>query len=111
MRVMPSMYSVVFCTRVAWVCSLLCKEEGSSPVYLQISRGVIYAYMSMSLFWDGDYVSQFPHVWYYVVVLNMLVRNAIARGLMCFRCLMFSLSGSCELLFSFVLLPLGPELW
>ena len=29
------MYSVVFCTRVAWVylvCLLLCKEEGSSPV-------------------------------------------------------------------------------
>ena len=27
---------------------------------------------------------------------------------MCFRCLMFSLSGPCELLFCFVLLYLGP---
>ena len=29
----------------------------------------------------------------------MLVTNAIPRGPMCFRCLMFSLSGPCELLF------------
>ena len=40
-------------------------------------------------------------------VLNILVRNASPRGPMCFRCLIFSLSGPCELLF----LPLGPELW
>ena len=30
-------------------------------------------------------------------VWNILVRNAIPRGPMCFRCLMFSLSGPCEL--------------
>ena len=43
-------------------------------------------------------------------VLNMLVRNASPRGLMCSRCMMFNLSGPCELLFYFVLLPLGSEL-
>ena len=32
-------------------------------------------------------------------VLNILVRNASPRGPMCFRCLLFSLSGPCELLF------------
>ena len=32
-------------------------------------------------------------------VLNMLVRNASPRGPMCFRCLIFNLSGPCELLF------------
>ena len=32
-------------------------------------------------------------------VFNMLVRNAIPRWPMCFRCLMFSLSGPCELIF------------
>ena len=32
-----------------------------------------------------------------IAVLNILVRNA--RGPMCFRCLMFNLSGPCELLF------------
>ena len=32
-------------------------------------------------------------------VFNMLVRNASPRGHMCFRCLMFSLLGPCELLF------------
>ena len=32
-------------------------------------------------------------------VLNMLVRNANPRGPMCFRCLMFNLSGPCKLLF------------
>ena len=31
--------------------------------------------------------------------LKMLVRNASPRGHMCFRCLIFSLSGPCELLF------------
>ena len=44
-------------------------------------------------------------------VFNMLARNASPRGSMCFRCLMFNLSGPCELLFYFVLLSLGPELW
>ena len=44
-------------------------------------------------------------------VFNMLVRNASPRGPMCFRCMTLSLSGPCELLFYFVLLPLGPELW
>ena len=38
----------VECTRVAWVCLvylLLCKEEGSSPVSLQLLRGGIWACM------------------------------------------------------------------
>ena len=30
-------------------------------------------------------------------VQNLLVRNASPRGHMCFRCLIFSLSGPCEL--------------
>ena len=33
-------------------------------------------------------------------VFNVLMRSA--KGPMCFSCLMFSLSGSCELLFYFV---------
>ena len=33
------------------------------------------------------------------VVFNMLVRNASPRGPMCFRCLLFNLSGPCELSF------------
>ena len=32
-------------------------------------------------------------------VFNMLVRNTSPRGPMCFKCLMFSLPGPCELLF------------
>ena len=32
-------------------------------------------------------------------VLNILVRNASPRGPMCFRCLIFNLSGPCELSF------------
>ena len=32
-------------------------------------------------------------------VFNMLVRNSSPRGPMRFRCLMFNLSGPCELLF------------
>ena len=57
--------------------------------------------LSMSLLGCGmgNYVSQLPYVWYYVGVFNMLVRNASPRGPMCFRCLMLSLPGACELLF------------
>ena len=74
MCVVPSLYSVVFCTRAAWVCLvclLLCKEEGSSPVSAITERGDIGMYevpLSMSLlgFWDGDYVSQLSYVWYSV---------------------------------------------
>ena len=32
-------------------------------------------------------------------VFKMLVNNVSPRGLMCFKCLMFNLSGPCELLF------------
>ena len=32
-------------------------------------------------------------------VFNMLVRNASRRGPMCSRCMMFNLSGPCELFF------------
>ena len=32
-------------------------------------------------------------------VINILVRNESPRGPMCFRCLIFNLSGPCELLF------------
>ena len=41
-------------------------------------------------------------------VLNILVRNASPRWPMCFRCLIFNLSGPCELLFLHNM-PLGPE--
>ena len=37
--------------------------------------------------------------WVSRAVFNMLVRNASPRGPICFRCLIFSLSGPCELLF------------
>ena len=46
--VSKALLSVVFCTRVAWVCLvcfLLCKEEGSSSVSLQLLRGGIWACM------------------------------------------------------------------
>ena len=44
-------------------------------------------------------------------VFNMLMRNTSPRGPMCFRCLMFSLSGPVSCYSYFVLLFLGPELW
>ena len=89
------------------VCFQLCKEEGFSPLSMQLLRGGIWACMRALVyvfvgFWDGDYVIQVPYVWYYVsvrAVFNILVRNASPRGSMCFRCQMYSLSGPCELLF------------
>ena len=95
------------CTRVVWVCLvclLLCKEEGSSPVSLQLLRGGIWVPLSVSLlgFGIGTMLANF-HVcgimFLLRAVLNILVRNASPRGPMCFRCLMFNLSGPCELLF------------
>ena len=50
-------------------------------------RGVV-------LLWDVDGIMLVLRA-----VFNLLVRNARPRGPMGFRCLMFSLSGPCELLF------------
>ena len=65
----------MICTRVAWVCLvwlLLCREEGSSQVCLQLLRGVIWACMMCSCvfvgFWDRGYVRQLPCLRYYVFV-------------------------------------------
>ena len=87
---------------------LLCKEEGSTPLSLQLLREGIWACTRcpclchcLVLGWDGDYVSQLPMCGIMLVlraVFNMLVRNASPRGHMCFRCPMFNLSGPCELL-------------
>ena len=77
---------------------LLCKEEGSSPLSLQLLRGGIWACMRSPCrvfygFWDRDYVSQLTCVRYYVLkaVLKILVRNASPRRPMWFRCLIFNL--------------------
>ena len=62
----------------------------------------------------GNVLANFFHMCGIMLILravfNMLVRNASPRGPLCFRCLMFRLSGPCEWLFYFVLLPLGHEL-
>ena len=56
------------------VCIMLCKEECSSSVSLQILRGGIWDGMrgSCLCLCDGDYVSQLPYVWYFVVVNNSI---------------------------------------
>ena len=57
--VVPSLYSVVFCTRVGWVCLvclLLCKEECSSPVSAITERrdlGLYEVPLSVSLLGFG----------------------------------------------------------
>ena len=59
MCVVPALYSVVFCTRVAWVCLvclLLCNEKGSSLVSAIIERRAMGLYevpLSMSLLGFG----------------------------------------------------------
>ena len=59
-------------------------------------------FMSLLGFGMGTMLANF-HMCGIILVLctvfNMLVRNESPRGPMCFMCLMFSLSGSCELLF------------
>ena len=66
----------MFCIHVARVCLLclrVCKEEGSSPVSLQLLRGGIWGCMRcpclcLCWVWGWDYISQLPYVWYYVGV-------------------------------------------
>ena len=108
--VLPSLESVVLCTSVAWVC-LVClwlyMEEGSSPVSAITERRYMVLYevlLSMYLlgFRMGTMLAIFHMCGIMLVlraVFNMLVRNAIPRGPMCFKCLMFNLSRPCELLF------------
>ena len=64
--------------------------------------GLYVVPLSMSGFGMGTMLANF-HMCGIILVLravfNMLVRNTSPRGPMCFRCLMFSLSGPCELLF------------
>ena len=74
------------CDLYPWVCLLLCKEEGSSTV--GFGMGTMLTIFHMCGIMLG-----------LRTVFNMLVRNASPRGLMCFRCLTFSLSGPRELLF------------
>ena len=107
------------CCVGVFVCLLLCKEEGSSTVSAITDRRDMVLYevpLSMSLlgFGMGTMLAKFHMCGIMLVlraVLNILVRNASPRGAMCFRCLMFSLSGPCVLLFLLVLLPLALELW
>ena len=98
-------------TRVAWVCLvcvLLCKGRMLfSSVFAITERwdmGLYEVPLSMSLlgFGMGTMLANFHMCGIRLVlraVFNMLVRNASPRGAMSFRCLMFSLSGACELLF------------
>ena len=86
-------------------CLLLCKEKGTSPVSAITERmdmGLYEVPLSMSLlgFGMGTMLANFHMRGIMVLraVFNMLVRNASPRAPMCFRCLMFSLSGPCELL-------------
>ena len=86
---------------------LLCKEECSSPVSAITERRDMGLYdVSLLGFGIGTMLANF-HVWGIMfllrAVLNILVRNASPRGPMCFRCLIFNMSGPCELLFYFVL--------
>ena len=76
------------------VCLQLCKEEGSFPVSVitemrDMSLYVVPLSMSLLGFGMGTMLANF----HMRGVVNMLVRNASPRGPMCFRCLMFSLSG------------------
>ena len=87
------------CTPVAWVCSVclqLCKEEGVFEITERMDMVLYEVPLSMSLlgFGMGTMLSNF-HIYCIMLVLravfNMLMRNASPRGLMCFRCKMFSL--------------------
>ena len=84
---------------VCLVCLRLCKDK--APVQCLCKRRDIGLYevpLSMSLFGFGMGTVLANSICVVLrTVFNMLVRST--RGSMCFRCLMFNLSGPCELLF------------
>ena len=88
-----------------WYVCCYVKKKGSSPVSAITERrdmGLYAVSMSLLGFEMGIMLANFHMCGIVLVlraVLNMLVRNASPRGPMCFRCLMFNLSGPCELLF------------
>ena len=102
-----SAVTIECCTRVVCVCLLLSKEEDSSLVSAITGRrdmGLYEVPLSMSWlgFGMGIMLANFHMCGIMLVlraVFNILVRNASPNGPMCFRCLTFSLSGPCELLF------------
>ena len=81
----------MFCTRVGWVCLLLCKEEGSSPVSAITERrdmGLyeVSMYVSLLGFGIGIMLANFHMRGIILVlraVLNILVMNASPRWPMC----------------------------
>ena len=88
----------MFCTRVAWVCLLLCKEEGPFQVCAITERRDMCLYeVPLSMCFEmGTMLTNFHMCGIMLVlrvVFNILVMNASPRGPMCFRYLMFSLSG------------------
>ena len=102
--------TVEFCTRVVWVCLvclLLYKEEGSSPVSAITEKRDMVLYevpLSLSLlgFGMGTMLANFHMcdiMLVLIAVFSMLVVNASPGRPMCFRYMMFNLSGPCELLF------------
>ena len=57
----------------------------------------MYVFVS---FWDRDYVSQLPYVWHYVGVKSSFQHaREECEPKRAYVCLMFNLSGPCELLF------------
>ena len=71
---------------VCLVCLLLCKEEGSSLVSLQLLRGEIWACMRglVNVLWGFGMGTMLANLYICGIVLNMSTSH--------FRCLMFSLS-------------------
>ena len=64
-----------------------------------ILGALVYVFVG---FWDGDHVTRVPYVWYYVVVKSSFQHareECESKRVYVFRCLVFILSGPCELLF------------
>ena len=88
------MFAVIYGRRLfSRVCNYW--EEGYGPVW----GALVCVFVGC---WDGAMLANF-HMWSIMLllisVLSILVRNESPRGTMCFKCLIFSLSRSCELLF------------
>ena len=100
---------------VWYVCCYVTKKSSSPSVFAITVRrdtGLYEVPLSMSLLSFGmrTMLADFHMCGIMLViraVFNMLERNASPRGPMCFRCLMFSLSGLVSFYFYLVLLPIG----
>ena len=88
----------MLCTHVAWLCLLLCKEEGSSPVYTfteSIDLGMYEMPLSMSLLDFGMWTMLANFHMCGIMLLLMLIERNVSPFVIIFMLFMYTNQSMC----------------